>query len=410
MPTFALRSATRAIIQYDPNDSVQTYKYNLFFGSTAGEFTTLPPAASITFKALNVDWTYAPTVKAAAVLSYAPHGPFLYAGSVGTSNPSRFLWHDASSASSLVYAITSNSPGGGAADTITFALDQWSPDGGVTSGPMVTVPANVAVNTTITLTQSGYYALKAKTTIGGIVSVNNFAASFQAAGSVISHRALPGFEANVGAMESCRVNAVALMYTNTAAPNYRQGKVTGYQLPPGLDWQKVVAGIASKTNFLADLSESEELEALNGMYAYLRPTGLEDFNLVHDFEVTNGMITDSFYDLTKQSACLCICPVITNGNSAAGRDGYFSFFYGIEFKTSDTWRPLACPMESVDLYRRALEHLKGVQQFSENPLHLRDIWEGIKNGARSIVRGVQEYGPTVISAARAVAPLMGAML
>lgn len=397
---FVFRSAERAAILYDANSSAQTMTYAVYGSSPGGdEILTLPSSSWSIFNggtgvALNVPETLH-TPYALATSTYRPHGTTLFAGADGVST-SRYFWLDGHTTMSITYTTV-------ATQVPVFIADIWTPDG-VSQGNY-TVAGSTGTSQTTTLKTNaypaGYYAFRVFQTVAtGVLSILSMTIQ-DVGGPICCHRCIPGYDVNVGSVTGIRVLAAALMYTNEAALINKQGKIAGFQSPQGTHWTDYVKSGGAFSN-VASAQGSVTLTVDNGMYGFLKPTKPSDFDVQTYIEVDSGNLVDSFYPLDHQSAFLVLYTTIS---ITGGQDGYWTASYGVEYQTSDVWREIGFPECEKSVYDRALESLKYLPQFHENPLHISDIWDTIKNSASAMLDGVVKYGPTVATLATTLAPL-----
>jgi len=88
------------------------------------------------------------------------------------------------------------------------------------------------------------------------------------------------------------------------------------------------------------------------------------------------------------------------------RTGYWTVRADIEYSSIDQWRSLQMPNVRKDDLERALTLIAAAPQFHTNDFHISDLWNWVKNAAKSVGNAIVEYGPTVLKIATAVAPLL----
>lgn len=392
------RSAERAAIIYDSNSSAAAMNYQIYGSTSTSDENPTAPATSWNVLVGVTDYNaqYLHTPYAKSTYSYSPHGSTLFAGADGVS-PGRYFWLDGNTG---LYATTvtqyTNVP--------EFILDLWTPDG-IVSDVYTVVGTTGTANTTLKTpgTAPGYYSVRIKNqTSSGAGYITIQMHITDSGGPICCHRCIPGYDTNVASVNGIRVSAAALMYTNEAADLYKQGKISGFQSPQGTHWTDYVRSGGAFNN-VAGSQGSVTTIVSKGMYGFLKPTKPNDFDIQTYIEVDNGVIVDSFYPLDHQSAFIVMYAQVT---TSQGQDGYWTISYGLEYQTTDVWRAIMYPTMEKEVFDRALEFLKYLPQFHENPLHFSDIWGAIKKGAKSILKGVVKYGPDVIKVAAAASKLM----
>jgi len=136
----------------------------------------------------------------------------------------------------------------------------------------------------------------------------------------------------------------------------------------------------------------------------LKPTETEDFDYINNLDFdANGNLRDSTYPIDQQRSFLII---VGNCAAPAGCLGLYTVACGIEYLTSDTWRETEKAVVDHLIYDNAINIMKDLVQFHENPLHLSDLWKGIKTTVGKVVKGVVDYGLPIAKMVKTVAGLI----
>jgi len=390
--SFAFRCAERANIIYDPNVGGLIYNYALFNNgpiSIGGSLSPVPTNAKVYLNTVNAGIAVlVPTAYLQATSSYQPNTNITFCGSDGVS-PARYFWMNPNDY--IQYTVSSQAAGA----IITVNLNLWTPS--------VTIPSNYQQFTTCILANTNYTGVVANGSVGGYyslsVSVNTsnnivgFFANTYGTSSVMCHLPINGYFSNVGSVDAIRIYAVSQMYSNDASLLNRQGKVASYQASGGKSWTDYVSG--GYKSVAGSLGSAFEIADV-GQYCWMKPIQPSDFNMLSNVDVSNGVILDSHYPLLSASSFLVTYVTITN---SGGQDGQWTLCHGIEYKTDDVWRSIDTPMYSTNDTNLAFEVLKHVPQFTENPMHISQIWNAIKNGAKGLLSGISKYGPAIGKAA-----------
>ncbi len=219
-----------------------------------------------------------------------------------------------------------------------------------------------------------------------------------------AHLALNGIINNSASAEAFKVYAASVMYTNTASPLNRQGKVAGIQLPAGSWWDQYL-------NFdtIADLESADSRDVVNGIYGFLKPTQPRDIDFIpFDTVSTNNLSTDTWWPLRRPSDFLAVAvKVLASSN---GQDGYFTIAHAFEFRTTDPWREVEMAHISPHTVEFAMMLVSRCPQWHENPLHLSDIWNWIKKTSQDVYESVKEALPDIVKGATTVAKIGGAVI
>jgi hypothetical protein len=250
---------------------------------------------------------------------------------------------------------------------------------------------------TATITDSGYYAVKlsssaAAEVLVSVVTVND--------GSVFCHKCMPGFDTNGGSVDSIRVSALSLKYTNTSSEQNNQGTITGLQTPVGTTWTSFVGDY----NELSRVPDSNTRNITKGIYGFALPTQIEDFDLRTYSIWKNGVLLDSFYPLRPTSGALIVYMKVT---SVDGRAGYFTAAWGTEYATRDVWRVTAKPSETTPVFDEVLESLKSTTQWTENPSHMIGLLKSMKDGVGKVISGALNYAPKLLGLVKGLGEMFG---
>lgn len=375
------RDPVRSAVLYDANASTEPFEYRAQFntsisalepGSNAFTYVSKTAADYPHMSALQ-------TVQWRAVTDFQPHGPTQYPG-IAQGSDGKFVWLDTLSTAGLTNSITAAFNASlTSGQQAKMCLDRWD-DGRIeeelVSGSAVSGQSSIV----LLVPYSGYYAVRFASNFNCTITNLRY---YNNGSPVYCHLPLPGLTANAASAPAIRVTAASLMYTNEAAPLNKQGKITGLQAPEGLGWTKYVAGGNPFANVSGD-NNAVTMPANNGLYGFLKPTKMTDFDFRAHLEMTgDGVLIDSHYPLREQSAYLVISVSIT---VAAGRDSYWTRTYGIEYETTDVWRSLDAPNLRASEFQAALLLLKSVSQWHENPLHWSDVKKAVAGALRTAVR------------------------
>lgn len=248
--------------------------------------------------------------------------------------------------------------------------------------------------------RSGYYAFRITT--GAAVAANSADANNQfyltlngiAANCpfVWAHKAAPqiaGFKENI---KTFTVLGASGMYTNTASPLNRQGKILARELPAKTSWENYL-------NFddVANMSQAVVKDSPLGLYSFTKPEGdeLGRFRtLVYDSNF--GDNDEYLYLLYPEEPYVLIHASIT---TVAGRDAYFTQTISMEYTTLSMFIEQKIGVANGDDLKVALKLLSAMPQFHDNPFHFSDVWDWIKDTAKDVWGAVKEVAPLAVAAA-----------
>lgn len=330
-----------------------------------------------------------------ATSTFQPHGPYLYAGSDERSERT-YRWFDKGETVKVLVGTNVSTD-----IDVDLSLDLFEQDALIEEAFRATGTATgTSVEVEIEVTKGGYYSLHLFATFAAPTTFSVSATS-TCTSAMFCHRPIPGFASNQMAIDGIRMTGVAAMYTNNAAPLQRAGTIAGFQVPKETDWQQYVGtlSLVSKSN------GARTMEIQNGLYGFLKPTENEDFELQDVFatDPVSGTITASYFSLRNPKSFLILRGSVVPSD---GRSGYFTISNSVEYLTSDVWRQLDIPRTDADIYKKALSEIKGIDQWHENPLHIKELFSKILNGSLDVAKSVQKYLPGAL----AIGDIMSQML
>lgn len=328
-----------------------------------------------------------------------PHGPVMYPGHLGKSDPYRgFL---VSVGQTLSVTMNPNALSG--AMIISFYR---------LNGMNWQLLENQVLNNTLGGTavlggsganRTGYYAFSMQSDSPATVQDANLISGFftistsNTLGMIWAQVALPKLEEVIGAVDAIRIHSLSLMYTNTGSPLNRQGTILGLQVPKGQNWTNYIDFQALSAD-----EKSQQIDVVNGMYGFLKPTGSTDLDNISFQFASNDPNVDPEYvfEIIPASDFLTIHAQV---NTVDGQIGYLTQALNVEFSTVSQWfdaeRGNASPQD-VD---QALALVSSIPQWHENEFHFSDIWDWVKDTASSIWSGIKEVAPIAL-------PLAGMLL
>lgn len=394
---FMFRDYLRNSVSYDPNviGGGQIAAGLFALTSSSGYMTVpIPSTSSIAYNYLGQDevpiqlqWIdYSSS-------AYQPHGPRQYAGTVsGKAGDAagQFCWFQAGETVTFVLTSSANV-------TYTLFANIWKPTGILRAHPVATVAlvANVANSVQLVMPEPGYY-----TFVSSCSSTCSVGTNAVVAGNPNSeywcHRSIGSFEANAGSVESLRYLAGSLLYTNTAPPAGRAGNFVCLQAPKGKSWTEQVA--SSGYDLVASEADVTEMGIENGFYTFLKPSTVEDFDILSYHDVYQGQIVGSHYPLNPCHDYKTIWMNVPSAGTALQSQGArLIFTSNVEYLTLNSWIGTECPTQNSDEYSKACALIKDVPDVYENPLHLGELWNTVKQGVVKGVQGIIDYGPKILN-------------
>lgn len=193
-------------------------------------------------------------------------------------------------------------------------------------------------------------------------------------------------------LTSLRYNAQSLLLTNAGRELDKNGMIACCQLDND---ESILPYILTDTPYdlLASRANSTILSQNTGAYGYSRPASADvwKFNPVFKRDQTNnGHIIGKYNPLNPPGGWLIM---------AYARDVTASYEFNItvsnsiEFTTRSTWYQLGMDRPTIAAFNAAIDKLYAAPQFTENPLHLKDLTNAIAN----VTKGAIRHGPAILS-------------
>ncbi len=218
------------------------------------------------------------------------------------------------------------------------------------------------------------------------------------------HFSLPYMDNNTASADAVKVYAASMMYTNTASPLNRQGKIVGVQIPRGRYWANF-----TRYSTLSQMDSAVSLDSVNGIYGFLKPTQPEDFNFLDESEVAFQSSSRSLcaFKLIPPSDFLVVAFETT---VSGGADGYFTTAWGLEYRTVDSWRDTRVSEMSTEEANLAIKLVARMPQWHENPFHFSDIINWLSDKASDAYEFIKAHLPGVVSGLNTAAAIGSAVI
>jgi len=277
---------------------------------------------------------------------------------------------------------------------VTFKVWQYTKSGRVC---VVETNATIASASTHTFTfqpnqnQRGYFcwSLCSQET-SSIIQITQITVSAKLvlSGSVFGHKYIEGLAQIGNSVEALRILGTAFMYSNRTADLYASGECAMAQVPPTTKWQDFLSYPK-----VTSVNGYSSFSAKKGIYGWVRPDDLNNFRFrtnYSSFDDSGALATFSYP--VEPIDSFIVCFIKTGDTTNLNQMGKFYSFNDLEFLTNSKWMYLCKPEDDPELYAIALNAVKNLPQFHENPVHLAMLGGVIS----SIAGAITKYGPTVI--------------
>jgi len=440
LQAYLFRDYLRALVYLEPNNGgLNTCSYTALLDPQqfAGSNDALPPAIGQNYQ-VPIDGFDIPTAYWSPNTSFQPHGPKQYCGidqELGRGR--RYTWIDEAAVVTVSGTLTTG-------QTVTVIMDQWTSSGvnpasysvNLTGtfkeetasddncktckldtdekGKLVVFERTVrdiavlnarfndpayqrpdlpggAASATITVTTGGYYSFRfAELTASQ--TVTNFSIGYGTVGHVYAHRSSPDYDSFIATIANCRVLAGSLLVQNQTAILNKQGSIVMAQLPEGTDWFAY-----RNNNAIATASRAYNGNLESGAHGWLRPKAEEDFKMHKDVAVNGtGQLCATTYSLRPRSGYIGVAGNTTDPTDFAGQLRYCQV---LEFTSTKQYYSMDTSSIPPNLYREAIDLLKDVVQFHENPLHWSGLIKSIRSAISSVASTITRYGPGALKLA-----------
>lgn len=376
MVMFLFRNAARHFIFYDSNPSNAVATYNWRCANDDANPTRFVTAAGSPLSSLGVH-DIDPADAGAASL-YQPHGPVLFSGE---AEGHHYIWVDEQGG----IAVTLNVTGVALDNIISFEVFQYV-DGRrklayASSARGVVLPT--ALSTGYTLSK-GYYNVVITHTAGTGVINYVFVSSSNGPGpaGVWCHRPVAGFTTNLAKVNAYAITAASLLWRNTASYQNAQGSFGATQCGKGVGWESVAAQGGYSGIAAAYSNQWVSRFAAKGEYAFMKPEDAEDFAMLPDVEQGSTTWSTCCFPLEERSSFLVFAASVSD---TLGRDTTVRLAAHLQYETNDSWSDIRPPTSIRQDWENAMAALCSMEQFYENPTHIKEILASIGKYGRVAV-------------------------
>jgi len=408
---FLYRDPCRAMVHFTGNSNRLYHCYQGYFYITTptvtGEVSAMPlsHAASYLnftrFKSLN-NGTALPANTASGNVGWQPHGPCLYPGIISALGPNASFFYMGIGDSITINLASSDS---GA----SFSVFRYvSP--GANQNFVATMSYSSSATQTYTATTEGYYVIAVQDsswtdtdTINSVYLWGN--------GDVFAHTTVPSFEEAPQIYSKARINAASILVHPTAAVLTISGVVTGnfYSSCAAHNWIDYI-GKSPDVN----LHYKETIGYEKGMYSFLPVDNYLSLYLQTNVSIdSTGALREANFVLDSPAGFVGILVSCTPTNTTPSVTPSLEYLvttsHCVEYETADKTRSIApCPYNHTDTMD-AVDIVKKMRIFYENPLHLADIRNAVSSGYSKVsgfVGGAAKALGVAASIGRLIAPFL----
>lgn len=259
--------------------------------------------------------------------------------------------------------------------------------------------AGVAGVCSINIQTPGYYAFEIRLAdeASGTAGWIGVKCNTDSNTSCFAHSPLPYLAGKQATVGSYRCTGVSIMVSPQAAAFKEQGRFAGLQLPYGQSWTE----IAFSGDAIQRASQSHLDSYSNGMYAFMKPTDDDEFEMHTPFRQEALFVVDVDSPLLPIGGWLCI-KGFTGLDNTLGTPSYSSGVtytttcHAVEFTTLDVWFQQAKPVLDDRAFDGGLRLVRDVPQFHDNPIHVDEILRWVKARARETLHMAAQNAPLLL--------------
>lgn len=384
---FLFRDPFRSAVVYWTPQVAGTFRYTasgkIAFGEAANAANTTSLVPDIT--KLNVEQNPDISVYIKNGGTETPHGDNLFPVQVQGSRKmfvfkgpgeTILIGHNQSGAGTFVYNFY----------TLIDGAEQFFRSSG-----NITVSTNFSTITTAD--PIGYYAVTV--TCSAAPSSASFTLNVDQAisGPTWAHLHADGLAGELMKIGDLRGLAKSVRISNATPDLYRQGHVVAVQTSGSLSWIDFAVK-SDPFKFVASMNGAlQPSDVRNGLFTYLKPTSADDFEFRKN--VDNNVLANNRAGAIVEDDDCCMVVVIRVADTtnqifnALVTDVY-------EYRTNSQQEEVAFSEMTEVENLTSFDNLRAVPQFAENPLHIRQIWDKIKQITSQGMNLIRTYGPTVL--------------
>lgn len=209
----------------------------------------------------------------------------------------------------------------------------------------------------------------------------------------ICTRPLPRFTPSQFGSEikSLRVNTMSLLISNIGIELEKNGLIAGRQFAPAENFLPFLNADAP-FDYLNSLNDSTQKNLSTGMYGFARPSNPSVYDYVSPFSTAEDGVDIAAYKspVYPPGGWLVIAYAHDPGHSLSLEA---TPVWGVEYIADSVWLQRGSQRYDSQVYAAVDNVLYEIPQFHCNPLHLKDIRDGIM----SVARGAAANAPLLLS-------------
>jgi hypothetical protein len=227
-------------------------------------------------------------------------------------------------------------------------------------------------------------------------------------------RSIPAFDDKIGSFTNINVNAATVLFSDVSRVLDVNGTVSGAQINMGYDIPGVCVNDLVSLQSLVDGAATQTSRRMNfqtGLYAFLKPEDVSDYSFQTYMKYTmsggQAVLVNAAtpVNLLRSFLAISIAVQVTDGAVVGGTYNRTTN-YAVEFQTLDPWYFLTDQTLNSTARSELVDALRECPQFHENPFHLSDIFDFLKNAGKSILGMAPEIADVVSGVFPKTAPIL----
>lgn len=390
MVMMLFRNPARHHIFYDSNPGAQSYAYQWYTANDDTDPTQFPcfTAGSGSTGVHEIEPAHSIPIS-----TYAPHGQILFSGE---AEGHKYMWVDEGA-----ILQTTNHVTGIVGDNVgSFEVYQYENGRRKLAYSTTWKAAPIPPTFSYPVVPKGYYNIVVTCTDGSdVLEYLTVVATGNSTKGVWCHRPVNGFITNLAKVQAAAITASSLLWRNTASYQNAQGNFGVTQVGKGVGWETVAAQGGYSGIAAAYANQWVSRFAAKGEYAFIKPEDAEDFAMNADVEQGDTTWSTCSFPLEERSAFLVFAASVSD---TLGRDTTVRLATHIQYETNDTWSDIRAPTSIRQDWENAMAALCSMEQFYENPTHIKEILASIGKYGRVAVEiasnllsafGGEKYSP-----------------
>jgi hypothetical protein len=235
------------------------------------------------------------------------------------------------------------------------------------------------------LYENGYYSFELESTYDGPLNgAWNGRLLFYGAADTLGFLPLPHLADHYTTITDILVNGASIMLSPNSAELSAAGTLVGSASSGVEDFDDLI-----KYDLVTDRPNASVFPYKKGIYGFAKPSSDEEMKPVSPFlriDADSGIVTNTPIMGHGWTNVVASVPLTGNiPNTAPSGTMYLTLNFGVVYGTTNQWHQQLIPKYGYEEYTRLLRVVRTLDQWHENPMHVRDITRFLKGtGIRAL--------------------------